>query len=266
MLALWALMFENMFFPTGQQEYGILEVASWFRGAPYAEPELMSFAASQIGRSVDDIAIQSFAMPIASWVYPVWTIAVCAPLLVFARLMVGWRWTATVVVAGYVLYRCLIWPLLTFTIFPPSVVPFWLLALGLAVDAMFLVKLSPSLRAIVGAVSLTVVGYAALALQTVVFATPIDLGSYTIAQMRTAFESGESLHMVPVAWTSAWLAAIGLLVTWAGVTWLAARSIGLDTPRPPTPTVEYGPEPRRDARGGLDGWASADQDAATTTR
>ena len=74
MLALWAFMFENMFFPTGQQEYGILEIASWFRGLPYAEPELISFAAGQSGRPVDDIAIQSFALPIPSWVYPVWTI------------------------------------------------------------------------------------------------------------------------------------------------------------------------------------------------
>ena len=78
MLALWAFMFENMFFPTGQQEYGILEIASWFRGLPYAEPELISFAAGQLGRPVDDIAIESFAMPIAPWVYPVWTIGVCA--------------------------------------------------------------------------------------------------------------------------------------------------------------------------------------------
>ena len=30
--------------------YGILEVASWFRGQPYAEPELLQFAARQIGR------------------------------------------------------------------------------------------------------------------------------------------------------------------------------------------------------------------------
>ena len=266
MIALWAFMFENMFFPTGQQEYGILEVASWFRGAPYAESDLLTFAAGQLGRPVDDIAIESFAMPISSWVYPVWTIAICVPLLVFARLMVGWRWTATLVVAGYVLYRTLIWPVLTFTIFPPSVVPFWLLAVGLSVDAVFLLKLSPYLRAVVGALALTVVGYAALALQTLGFATPIDLGSYTIAQMRTAFESGESLHMVPVAWTSAWLAAAGLLITWAGVTWLAGRSLGLDTPRPPTPTLEYAPEPRRDARGGLDGWAPADQDSASTLR
>jgi len=153
LLALWAFMFENMFFPTGQQEYGILEVASWFRGQPYAEPELMAFAANQIGRPVDDVAIQSFALPIPSWVYPVWAIAICLPLLVLARIMVGWRWTATVVVGCYVAYRCLIWPLLTFTIFPPSVVPFWLLAAGLGVDVVFLLRMNAYLRAMAGAVA-----------------------------------------------------------------------------------------------------------------
>ena len=269
LIALWAFMFENMFFPTGQQEYGILEVASWFRGQPYAEPDLLSFAALQLGRPVDDIAIESFAMPIAPWVYPVWAIAICVPLLVLARIMVGWRWTATIVVAGYVLYRCLIWPLLTFTIFPPSIVPFWLVGLGVAVDLVFLLRLNPFVRAAVGAVVLTLVGYGALALQTLIFATPLNLADGHIEAWRSAFEAGDSLHMVPVAWTSAWLSALGLLVTWAGVTWLAARSVGLDSPRPPTPTLEYGPEPVRDARKALAGWptvSSADQDATPAGR
>ena len=258
MIALWAFMFENMFFPTGQQEYGILEIASWFRGAPYAEPELISFAAGQHGRPVDDIAVESFAMPIAPWVYPVWGIAVCAALLVFARVMVGWRWTATAVVGVYVLYRCLIWPVLTFTIFPPSIVPFWLLLVGVTVDAVFLLKLHPYLRALAGAVAVTAVGYGAIWLQTVAFGTPTDLGGMTIAQQRTTFEAGNVLHMVPVTWSSWWVAGLGLLVTWSAVTWLAARSVGLDTARPPTPTLEYGPEPRREARGGLDRWAPAE--------
>ncbi len=254
LIALWAFMFENMFFPTGQQEYGILEVASWFRGQPYAEPELLTFAAGQIGRPVDDIAIESFAMPIAPWVYPVWAIAVCVPVLVLARIMVGWRFTATVVVAGYVAYRCLIWPLLTFTIFPPSVVPFWLLAVGIAVDAVFLLPLRPYVRAAVGAVLVTLVGYGAIWVQTVAFGTPTNLGQLTIGDMRTVFEQGSSLHMVPVAWTSIWVAAVGLLVAWSAVTWLAARSVGLDSPRPPHRTVPYGPEPLRDDRRALAGW------------
>ncbi len=266
LLALWAFMFENMFFPTGQQEYGILEVASWFRGQPYAEPELLRFAAAQIGRPVDDVAIQSFAMPIAPWVYPVWAIAICVPLLVLARIMVGWRWTASAVVGAYVAYRCLIWPLLTFTIFPPGVVPFWLLAVGVCLDAVVLLGVNTYLRAVVGAVAVTAVGYGALWLQTVVSSTPTDLAARSISQLREAFEAGNSLYMVPIAWTSVWLAGGGLMLTWAGVTLLAARTIGLDTPRPPGPTMRYGPEPLRDARGALGGWADADRDASTTSR
>jgi hypothetical protein len=266
MVALWAFMFENTFFPTGQQEYGILEIASWFRGSPYAEPELLSFASGQLGRPVDDIAVESFAMPIGPWVYPVWAIGVCAALLVFARIMVGWRWTATLVVGGYVLYRCLIWPLLSFTIFPPSVVPFWLLAVGVTVDAVFLLRVNPYLRAVAGAVAVTAVGYGAMWLQTVAFGTPTDLAQLSIAQMRVSFESGNVLHMVPVSWTSVWLAALCLLATWSVVTLLATRSIGLSTPRPPEPTLPYGPEPVRDARKALDGWAAAAPNSLTTPR
>ncbi|MGS0683638.1 hypothetical protein ACVBEQ_00545 [Nakamurella sp. GG22] len=265
LIALWAFMFENMFFPTGQQEYGILEVASWFRGQPYAEPELLAFAAAQIGRPIDDIAVESFALPIAPWVYPVWTIVICVPLLVLARIMVGWRWTATVVVGGYVLYRCLIWPLLTFTIFPPSVVPFWLLPVGLAVDAVFLLRLAPAARTIIGAVTITLVGYGAMWVQTVGFGTPTDLANRTIGEMRVAFERGDALHMVPVAWTSIWVAGLGLLASWAAVTWLAARSIGLETARPPERTTAFAPEPLRDARRALAGWPAADDDAVSRT-
>ena len=39
-------------FPNGQQEYGILELRSWDRGTPYAEPTLLEFAAEQMGRPV----------------------------------------------------------------------------------------------------------------------------------------------------------------------------------------------------------------------
>jgi hypothetical protein len=215
---------------------------------------------------VDDVAIQSFAMPIAPSVYPVWAIAICVPLLVLARIMVGWRWTATMVAGGYVAYRCLIWPLLTFTIFPPSVVPFWLLVVGVCVDAVFLVRANPYLRAVIGAVVVSVAGYGAMWLQTVVSSTPTDLADRTIGQLRQAFEAGHSLHMVPVAWTSIWVAGAVLLLTWAGVTLLAARTFGLSTPRPPVPTMGYGPEPSRDARGALDGWADSAADASTTSR
>lgn len=254
LIVLWAFMFENMFFPTGQQEYGILEIASWFRGQPYAEPELLTFAAGQIGRPVDDVAIETFALPIPAWVYPVWTISVCVAVLVFARLMVGWRWTATTVIALYVAYRCLIWPLLTFTIFPPSTIPFWLLPVGLAVDLAFLARLPVVVRVLVGAAGVTAVGYGSLALQAVALNTPLGLGAMSIAEMRAAFEAGENLWTPPVAWASWWVALLGLAAAWALVTVWVNRSIGLVTPRPPALAAAWEVEPLRDARRRLDGW------------
>ncbi len=185
-------------------------------------------------------------MPIAPWVYPVWAIAVCVAAAGVrpdhGRLALDRQRRLSAI---YVLYRCLIWPLLTFTIFPPSIVPFWLLLVGLAVDAVFLLKLHPYLRALVGAVAVTVVGYGAIWLQTVAFGTPTDLGGMTIAQLRTSFEAGNVLHMVPVPGLPAWIAGArpaGDLVR-GDAGWPRAASVWT-RPRPPTPTLEYGPEPR----------------------
>lgn len=254
LIALGAFFFENVFFPNYQQEYGILSILRWFEGRPTAEPSLLEFAAGQIGRPVDDVALHHFALPIPPWVYPVWGIALCAIVLVFMRMLVGRVWTATAVASLFVIYRMVIWPALTYTIFPPSSVPFWLVGLGLTVDLAFLIPLRPYLRAVVGAVVVTAGGYATLLLQTVIEGTPIDLYRQSIEQMRATFEAGGSLHTPPVDWTSAWWAALLLIATWAAVTWFAQRTIGLTTPRPLPVGVQYAPEPERDADGYLAGF------------
>ena len=256
--ALSAFLFEDVFFPNLQQEYGILEIGSWFAGRPYAEPSLLDFASTQIGRSVDDVAVQHFALPIPPWVYPVWAIGLCAALLVFARILIGRVWAATAVVGLYVAYRAIMWPLLYVSSFPPSAVPFWLLLVGLAVDLVFLIPLHPYLRAVVGAVAVTGSGYLGLLLQTLLAGSPTDLASQSIQQLRATYESGGHLHSPPVAWTSIWWAGLALLVTWAAVTWFAQRTIGLRTPRPPAIAASFAPEPRRDAVGHLDGFAETD--------
>ena len=184
--ALFVFLFEDAHFAQLQQEYGILEIASWFRGAPYAEPTLLQFAADQLGRPVDPISLQHFALPIPPWVYPIWALVVCVPMLVVGRYLVGKAWTATAITGGYVLYRLVTWPLLVVGTFPPSVPPIWMLGLGLAVDAVFLLKLNPYLRAVVGGLVVTAVGYGALWLQTVVSGTPTNLSDLTIEQMQDA--------------------------------------------------------------------------------
>ena len=255
LIALFAFLFEDLYFPTGQEEYGILEVASWLRGAPYAEPTLLSFAAGQLGRPVDDVALQHFAMPIPPWVYPVWVLAVCIPLLAVARRMVGLRWTATTVVAGYVAYRCVIWPLLTVGTFPPSYLPVWLLPLGVAVDAVFLLRLAPYARAVLGGALLVGLGYGVLWTSTVLTGTPTDLARLDIAQIRAAFESGAHLLTPPIAWDSIWIAVPISILAWCAGTWYGLRTDGADTRRPPAVRVEFAQEPLRDTHGALDGWA-----------
>ena len=264
MVLLWTFLFEDVFFPNNQQEYGILEVASWFSGHPYAEQSLLNFAANQIGRPVDDLAVQHFAMPIPAWVYPVWTIAVCAAVLVFARIMIGRKWVATAITGLYVVYRAVIWPILVVGTFPPSSVPFWLLLIGLAVDGVFLIRLPAYPRAVVGAVVVTAAGCLGLLLETLIEGSPIDLAGKTVEELRAIYESGGHLHTPPVAWVSIWWAGLGLLVTWTAVTWFASRTIGLDTPRPPELAVTFGTEPRRTAGGVLDGWSEQESDQVRT--
>lgn len=165
--ALWVFFLEAVYFSNGQQEYGILSVRAWQRGEPDAEPELLRFAAEQIGRAVDEFAIVRFALPIDSWVYPVWGIGVIALVLAAARATTGFRWTATAVAGAYVAYRVLIWPLLVLGEFPPSTVPFYLLFVGLAVDLAFrLGRGHPVVTAGLGAVGVAAFGFAALLVQS----------------------------------------------------------------------------------------------------
>lgn len=169
---LWWFLLDNMWFPNGQQEYGVLELRSWDAGHPFAEPGLLKFAADQIGRPVDRIAVQHFALPIADWVYPVYGLAAGAVLLFLARRMLDARWTGTAVTVGYVGYRAALWPLLTAAGFAESAVPFFMVGVGLAIDVVFLFRLSIAARAVLGAALATVAALALLQVQALLWAAP----------------------------------------------------------------------------------------------
>ncbi|KAA2260077.1 hypothetical protein F0L68_20320 [Solihabitans fulvus] len=172
---LFFFYFENVWFPNGQQEYGVLEIASWDRGAPYAEPSLLTFAANQLGHPVNRDSLLHFALPIPSYVYPVWSLAFCSLVLVVARGLMNGAWSATIVAAAYVAYRCLIWPILVGTSFPPSAVPFFAIFLGLAVDLAYRLRLGAAAVACLGGALLTALGYGALWAQSrVIVAPPLD--------------------------------------------------------------------------------------------
>lgn len=204
LLALWAFFLENTFFPNGQQEYGILGLRAWERGTPEAEPSLLDFAARQIGHPVDQAAVLHFTMPIANWVYPLWGIGVSALILVMARRTIGHAWTATAIAAAYVAYRMLIWPLLLAATFPVSAIPFYLLAVGLAVDLGHRLG-----RPLLGGALAAVAGYGALWLQS-------RLRPWILGDAHT--ESAP-----PAAYWTVVVAGVGIAVAWWVVSRVSAR-------------------------------------------
>jgi hypothetical protein len=181
--ALWVFFLENVMFVAGQQEYGVVAVMAWDAGRPEAEPSLLQFAADQIGRPVDRVAVVHFALPVPAWVYLAWIVAAAMLVLVLARWMIGWRWAATAVTATYLAYRSVMWVLLVGTGFPRSAVPFLLLGGALAVDLMmsrprFSARLSWVARPLVGAMLVAAAICGAAWLQDVLLiAPPLDYRS-----------------------------------------------------------------------------------------
>ncbi|MEW9533416.1 hypothetical protein [Microbispora sp. NPDC049125] len=181
LVALFTFFLENAHFPAQHQEYGVLELASWDRGQPYAEPSLLQFAAEQMGRAVDRPMILKFSLPVPDYVYPVWAGLVGVAILVVARQVIGRRWSATAVTAVYVAYRCLVWPVLVGGGFPPSAVPFFFVLAGLCVDLAFLVRM-PYVRAVLGAALATAGVYGGLAAQDrLAEAPPYAAGSWAVS-------------------------------------------------------------------------------------
>lgn len=174
LLVLLAMIFEDFWFPNEQQEYGVLEIASWDAdpGHPYANQELLKFASDQIHQPIGRAGIVHFSLPMPDWVYPVWGLGVCVLLFALGRQIVGRRWAATAIAGLYVGFRSVLWLVLTATAFPPSAVPFFLLGAGVAVDLVFLLPLSKWLRPVVGAVVVTAVAYGLLFAQSVLLAAP----------------------------------------------------------------------------------------------
>ncbi|MFC4006776.1 hypothetical protein ACFOY2_06055 [Nonomuraea purpurea] len=210
--AFFAFFLENVHFPEQHQEYGILSIGAWDNQATYAEPILLRFAADQMGRPVDRTMMTGFALPVPDFLYPVYAVVAVLSVLVVARLLIGRFGTATLVAASYVGFRTLIWPLLTFTGFPPSAVPFFMVVAGLVVDLAFLLRL-PALRAVLGAVGVTAAAYGALIAQ-----------STLMGPVYGALKGQEGLFGAPPpATSSAVWAGVGLLAVWAVAEWVVGR-------------------------------------------
>ncbi|MET9068966.1 hypothetical protein ACWDR1_23985 [Streptosporangium sandarakinum] len=169
--ALFVFLFENVWFPAQHQEYGVFGLAAWDRGKPEAEPILLQFAADQMGRPVDRVMMANFTLPVPDAVYPLYAAGAAMIVLIVARMMIGRMFAATSVAAAYVAYRTLIWPLLAVAGFPHSAVPVFLIAGAVAVDLAFLIPI-PVVRAVVGALGVTVVLDQALRVQNALFTSP----------------------------------------------------------------------------------------------
>ncbi|MFI6786887.1 hypothetical protein ACIBG4_06120 [Nonomuraea sp. NPDC050383] len=211
--AFFAFFLENVHFPEQHQEYGVLSIGAWDNHATYAEPILLRFAADQMGRSVDREMMTAFALPVPDALYPVYAVVAGLSVLVVARMLIGRFGAATLVAAGYVGFRTLAWPLLTFTGFPPSAVPFFLVVGGLCVDLAFAVRMAPA-RALLGAVGVTAAVYGALAAQSALMGQV-----YGAVKGQTGL-----LGAPPLATGTAVWAGAGLLAAWLAFEWWSGRA------------------------------------------
>ena len=204
---LWICVLDGFLFLNQHQEYGVLGLAAWEHGRPYAEPSLLQFAANQIGHPVDYLAVRNFTLPVPDWVYPSWAAVTTMVTLVLARRFVGHRWTATIVTSGYLAFRCVAWGLLAAAKFPMSTVPFFLLGGALVVDLSFHLPLPRYMRAAVGAILVTAATYVSLLEQATHLAAP------------------------PVDYSSVFYAAALLALLWAAVVYLTDSEHGRRTLR-----------------------------------
>jgi hypothetical protein len=156
-----------------------------------------------------------FMLPVPSWVHPAWMIGAGLLSLVVARKMVKLRWTATIVVAAYLLYRAVMWLVLVGMNFPPSVLPLVLLAGAVLVDLFVTYRVPGWLAGLLTTGIVYAVGFAQ-----------------------------ESLELLPPwNWWSAVPVAVGFALLWTAVD-LLERSAWLDRWRT---AVEPAPEDKATA-------------------
>ncbi|MDQ3466184.1 MAG: hypothetical protein M3500_16200 [Actinomycetota bacterium] len=209
MLALWFFFVENVLFPNQHQEYGVLSLRAFDGGESTAEPILLDFARAQ-GSSPAE-----FMLPVPSWVHPAWLVCAGLLTLVVARRTTRITWAATIVAAVYLTYRSVAWVLLVAGDFPPSAVPYMLLAGAVVID----VATRYRLNAAAGAVAVTVATYA------------------------TARLMDELAVIPPWHWWSAPAVAVVLAAEWYAVDRILDGPVGVRWSRPVGPAHRPPPQP-----------------------
>ena len=157
-LLCWAFLLDDAIFMLSQQEYGVIALAAYARGATTASPALLAQAGNSPAQFVEG--------GIPHWVYPIWMLLTSTAVLLAARRQLGWRWTATTVALIYLAYRVTGWVLLSTFSFPVSFIPVMLLLVAFVVD----IAVSRRWSALLTALALVVIIYPFAAL----------IGSYTL--------------------------------------------------------------------------------------
>lgn len=212
LLALWVFFFENVLFPNQHQEYGVVSLGLFNDGRSSAEEILLAFARQQGDTPA------KFMLPVPSWVHPAWLICAGLLTLVIARNVTGLRWTATIVTAGYLIYRFLTMGLLWAGDFPISAVP---------------------VMALVGAVLIDVaVTYRVPALLAGLVVSAATYGAAWVQQ---------TLGVIPPwSWWSGIAVSLGFALLWSGVDRLVASDWFRNWKEPVEPGAVGGSEGHAD--------------------
>lgn len=125
-LAFGAFLLEDVLFPLGQQEFGVLATEAFLRGRPTADAALLALSGGNLVR-----LIQGSLPP---WLYPFWLVLGSSAVLIAMRRLIAGRWIATIICMIYLIYRYIANATLTAAGFPPSFVPFMLLGAALVID------------------------------------------------------------------------------------------------------------------------------------
>lgn len=135
---LWVMLLEDLLFPLQQTEYGVLSLQAIREGVnggnAWADPELIECAATPSCSLTGTTDVAAFILPVPDWIYPAWIVPVSILVLLAARKVIGWRFTATLIAGAYVAFRFLSYGVLRALDFPPSVVPWHLVGAAVIID------------------------------------------------------------------------------------------------------------------------------------
>ena len=157
-LLCWAFLLDDVMYMLSQQEYGVIALAAYAHGVTTASPELLA----QAGRNPE----QFVEGGIPHWVYPIWMLLTSTAVLLAARHIQGWRWSATTVALIYLAYRVIGWILLSTFGFPISFIPAMVLLIACVIDLAVIRRWSALV--------------AALALVAITYPSAVLIGSYTL--------------------------------------------------------------------------------------